>query len=95
MELKGKSVPTPDPVARLCDVAVKAISEFSARSDRDAKLIKALVDALMLGADRDLQVRRIELETIGSAPLRPAPSQHLNGFASPEEDDSVTIPGRG
>ena len=89
-----------DPVLALCGVIEKMVSELAACRERDAKIIKSLCDTVILHGNADLQARRIELETVGTAQSRAAEAYreslqnvHLNGAANPDEPDLV-IPGR-
>lgn len=92
-----------DPMARLCAVAEKAIAELAESRRADAALIKKLVDTIVLSSDKDAQIRRIELETVGTAETKVAEAQaaasrayvsHLNGRAPSSEVPEVEIPGR-
>lgn len=89
-----------DPVSALCAVIEKLVGELAQRSERDARLIKALVDTVILHGNADLQTRRIELETVGTAQSKAAdayrlaiqrPDASLNGT---HEEGTIEIPGR-
>lgn len=89
-----------DPVLSLCRTIDTLVAELSARAERDNRLIKMLCDTVILQGQSDLQIRRIELETTGTAQARAADAYraamqngHLNGTGVDPEAD-LTIPGR-
>lgn len=84
-------------------VAWRATTSAAERSERDGKLIAKLCDTVVLTNQADLQIRRVELGTVGeglekhATAIREATRRpSMNGWHEPiESDESRPIPSHG